>query len=350
MNGLEETVRSTDAETFTSRVRPAFVIMAAASLLAGVITLSGEEGRALAREEAAPPPAPAPATLEPTLDRLGRFYYAGDPVLIRVAVFNTGEAPHQNVQGLDLAHNISVVDNVRGVALKPRQGPPADPNREPRVFPPGAFFGLITDLRDSVEGLDTPGRYSIRLTVEGKTSEPMQIAVIPRFDTETAYRAEMDTDFGQMSFNLLGTEAPRHVQNFYNLANQGYYDGTFIFAVVKGIEFHGGDKTGNGRSSPGYSLAPEVSPDLKHVRGTLSMLRADAMDHGSLFIVSLGDNPRLDGRLSIFGKITAGEETLVAIENLPTSGTRESTSFRPLKPVVIRSIRVEPAPEEAVGS
>lgn len=286
-------------------------------------------------------PAPAPG-LQVTVERLGNFYYAGDPALIRVAVFNTGKTPYDNSNGIDLLGNMIVGDKSGGLKHKP--GGASNGRNQPAVIAPGGFFGFIADLRDIVEGLDKPGNYAARFQSPGLDTDAVSFVVIPRYDAATAYRATIDTDYGALQFDLFGKEAPAHVHNFYDLGNQEYYDGTLFHLVVKGIEIRGGDKTGNGDSGPGYSLQTEIDKSMKHTRGTLSMFRGETGDHGSQFLITLADNPRLDGQVTIFGTLAGGDEALSSIENLPTNGQKGYPYYRPLKDARIRSIRVAPAP------
>jgi len=286
------------------------------------------------------PTAPA---LQVTVERLGNFYYAGDPVLVRVAVFNTSRTPYDNSKGIDLLGDIVVGTQASG-ALKHRTAPVSDPKQQPALIMPGGFFGSITDLRDVVEGLDKPGNYAARFQSPGLDTEAVPLVVIARYDPAIAYRATMETDYGTLQFDLFGKEAPAHVHNLYDLGNQGYYDGTLFHVIVKGIEARGGDKTGSGESNPGYSLKPEIDKSLKHGRGTLSMLGGDASDHGSQFLISLAESPGLDGKMTIFGNLAAGQDSLTAIENLPTSGQKSFPFYHPLKEARIHSIRVAAAP------
>lgn len=339
-------MRSSEAEAGRSgRTIAALILAVAAAAATGSAAAQAPGEGQTSGKKAAPAPG-----LKFTLERLGNFAYAGDPVLVRVAVFNTAKTAYANSGGIDLVGSLSVIDQSKGEALKARQGRSADGRSEPQVLPPGGFFGYIKDLRDVVEGLEVPGHYDVRLAAGETPPELVTVVVIPPYDPATAYRATIDTDYGKLAFDLLGKEAPHHVQNFYNLANQGYYDGTLFHAIVKGIEIHGGDKTGNARSSPGYTLEPEISPDLHHKRGSLSMFRTGSRDHGSLFVISLTDSPNLDGALTMFGSLATGDDTLTALENLPTTGTRESPPYRPLQPARIRSIRVAPAPKGSAAT
>jgi len=244
---------------------------------------------------------------------------------------------------MDLMGNM-VVGTEPGGALKHRTGPAANSKTQPGTIAPGGFFGFIADLRDVVEGLDKPGTYAARFQSPGLETEAISLVVIPKYDPAIAYRATMETDYGTLQFDLLGKQAPAHIHNFYDLGNQGYYDGTLFHVIVKGIEARGGDRTGSGDSNPGYSLKPEIDKSLKHTRGTLSMLGGEASDHGSQFLISLADSPGLDGKMTIFGTLAGGQDALTAIENLPTSGQKSFPFYRPLKEVRIHSIRVTAAP------
>ncbi len=327
-------MRSTDSSQHTRwRFRILGALGVALALLAAEIPNRAEEASG------------GEAGLKFTLERLGQFTYAGDPVMVRVAVFNTGEKAFENASGLDLLGNLGIINLDEGRRLAARQDRAPDRRLEPAVIPPGGFFGRILDLRDAVVGMDAPGRYTARLSLEGSEVQEIPLVVIPRFEPQKPYRAVVETDYGTLVFDLLGKEAPKHVQNFYDLANQGYYDGTLVHAVVKGIEIHAGDRAGDGTSTPGYSLGPEVSSGLKHQRGTLSMLRMGPNDHGSLFVISLGETRERDGVFTIFGALASGEEALAAIENLPTAGTRDAVPYRPLAQVRIQSVRVAPAPD-----
>lgn len=295
-------------------------------------------------------PASGAGRLRTTIERLGRFAYAGDPVMVRIAVFNTGDSAFPNSTGLDLIGSTAVVYLDEGLKLEHRDSAGTGPGGEPQVLQAGGFFGFITDLSQVVKGLDRPGRYKARLELPETDAAEVDLVIIERYDPARAYRAVVETEYGELTFDLLGSAAPKHVQNFYDLANQGYYDGTFFYSIVKGIEIHAGDKIGDGRSSPGYSLPAEIDESLKHGRGTLSMLRAGPVDHGSLFVISLGDNSRLDGVFSIFGKMARGEEALKALENLPTGGTRAAVPYQPLQKTPIQKVRVEPAPPDSAAT
>ena len=331
-------MRSTDLCFLARRLTAALVLLVAASI------------PTVAEIPADAPGSAGSKTLLATVERLGRFSYAGDPVMVRLAVFNTGDTAIDNASGLDLVGHTEIIRLDEGKRLEAAARREADGSIEPRVLHAGGFFGFVTDLGAVVKGLDKPGKYKARLLLPGADPAEVDLVVIERYDPSVAYRAIVETEYGILTFDLLGAAAPRHVNNLFDLANQGWYDGSVIQAIVKGVEIHGGDLLGDGRSNPGYTLDPEISGDLRHERGTLSMLRTGPTDHGSQFIISLGENRRLDGNLTIFGKISKSESVLSGIENLPTTGTREAIPYRPLKQVTVRSIRVTPAPSGSVAT
>ena len=286
--------------------------------------------------------------LEPTLEVLRPFTYEGDPLLVRIAVFNTGDQPWPNPSGIDLLGGLSASSSHKG-RLKVKNKPAFDPKQQPSVIPPGGFFGVIQDIAPLMPDLAHADTYTFSWEAPwGWTAPAVTVKVIPRFDPQSSYVAVLETDFGTMEFDLKTKEAPRHVQNFHDLALQGFYDNTQIHQIIRGVEIRGGDPTGTGNGWPGYLLDPEMSADLKHTRGTLSMIRfGPGQDNGSQFVITLAPMTRYDGQLSVFGQLRSGEETLTAIENIPTSGQIEAPYYKPVKPVTLKSVTVRKAQPHA---
>ncbi|MDO4663316.1 MAG: peptidylprolyl isomerase [Erysipelotrichaceae bacterium] len=142
---------------------------------------------------------------------------------------------------------------------------------------------------------------------------------------------------------LYPEKAPKTVENFEKLANEGFYDGLIFHRVIKGFMIQGGDPKGTGMGGPGYTIHGEFinngfkQNDLKHTRGVLSMARAmNPNSAGSQFFIMHQDSPWLDGDYAAFGKVTSGIEVVDAIANVQTN-----RSDRPLKEQKIKSIRVE---------
>jgi peptidyl-prolyl cis-trans isomerase B (cyclophilin B) len=106
--------------------------------------------------------------------------------------------------------------------------------------------------------------------------------------------------------------------------------------VIRDFMIQGGDPQGTGTGGPGYTFEDEINPH-KVVRGALAMANAGPNTNGSqFFIVTTGAAPWLDGKHTVFGRVTSGMETVDAIEALPTDD-----HDRPLKPPRIESIELE---------
>jgi len=289
--------------------------------------------------------------LQATLELLRPFVYAGDPLLVRVAVFNTSDKPVANEPGMDLLGGLQVAEQKRG-SLTIKKKPELDAKQQPAVIRAGGFFGVIQDIT-SVFPLDEPGSYTISWSGKGVSTTPVTVHVIPRFDPSAHYVAVIETDFGYLEIDLLTDAAPAHVQNFYDLAQQGFYDNTALHQIIKGVELRGGDPAGTGTGWPGYGLDPEIKPDLKHVRGTLTSVPLAGLrqDNGSQFVITLSRLAEYDGERTVFGQARDSEDVLLALENIPTSGGYEAPVYRPLKTVVVRSVKIKTAePETKEGS
>ena len=128
------------------------------------------------------------------------------------------------------------------------------------------------------------------------------------------YTARFKTERGEIVCELHAAQAPLTVENFVNLARAGFYDGTTFHRVIGGFMAQGGDPTGTGRGGPGYSFRDEVSSELGHDgAGVLSMANAGPNTNGSQFFLTLGPTPHLNGRHTVFGRVTDGMEVLGSI-------------------------------------
>lgn len=136
------------------------------------------------------------------------------------------------------------------------------------------------------------------------------------FATQGAYaqdlKASIVTDKGVIEIELNERAAPTSVANFVNLAERGFYDGLTFHRVERNFVIQGGDPRGNGSGGPGYQFTGEML--LKHTRpGTLSMANSGLGTDGSQFFLTLVPTPHLDGKHSVFGRISSGLETVYKI-------------------------------------
>jgi cyclophilin family peptidyl-prolyl cis-trans isomerase len=130
--------------------------------------------------------------------------------------------------------------------------------------------------------------------------------------------ATMTTNHGDIAFELFDEDAPKTVENFRKLARDGFYDGLVFHRVIRDFMVQGGCPLGTGTGGPGYTFEDEINPH-KVVRGALAMANAGPDTNGSqFFIVTTDAAPWLDGKHTVFGKVTSGMEVVDKLESLPT--------------------------------
>ena len=131
-------------------------------------------------------------------------------------------------------------------------------------------------------------------------------------------QATLHTNHGPVVVELFDDDAPKTVENFRKLAGDGFYDGLIFHRVIPDFMIQGGDPEGTGTGGPGYTFEDEIN-DHKVVRGALAMANAGPNTNGSqFFIVTKDEAPWLDGKHTVFGRVTSGMEAVDAIERTPT--------------------------------
>jgi peptidyl-prolyl cis-trans isomerase B (cyclophilin B) len=135
-----------------------------------------------------------------------------------------------------------------------------------------------------------------------------------QIDAAKDYVASIDTNRGTIELTLYPQHAPQTVNNFVFLAGQGFYDGVKFHRVIADFMIQTGDPTGTGRGGPGYKFADETKGNpLKHERGVVSMANAGPNTNGSQFFITHGPQPHLNGKHTVFGKVTKGLDVVDAI-------------------------------------
>jgi cyclophilin family peptidyl-prolyl cis-trans isomerase len=135
-----------------------------------------------------------------------------------------------------------------------------------------------------------------------------------KLDLTKSYVARFKTERGDFTSELFATDAPMTVENFVNLARAGFYNGTTFHRVIPGFMVQGGDPSGTGTGGPGYSFRDELSVKRRHEGpGVLSMANAGPNTNGSQFFITLVATPHLDGRHTVFGRVTSGMDVVTSI-------------------------------------
>ena len=132
-------------------------------------------------------------------------------------------------------------------------------------------------------------------------------------DTSKQYTATIATEKGNLVLELFASDVPVTVNNFVFLAREGFYDGTTFHRVIPGFMAQGGDPTGTGTGTPGYSFADEFT-EHTHVAGALSMANSGPNTNGCQFFITYTPQHRLDGKHSVFGQLIEGMDVLEKIE------------------------------------
>jgi len=147
--------------------------------------------------------------------------------------------------------------------------------------------------------------------------------------------ATLHTNQGAIGVELFDDDAPKTVDNFVSLARKGFYDGVIFHRIIPDFMVQGGDPTGTGSGGPGYTFEDEFN-EHSVARGALAMANAGPNTNGSqFFIVTAEACPWLDGKHTVFGRVTDGMDVVDAISALETDARD-----RPREDVVIERVEL----------
>ena len=146
--------------------------------------------------------------------------------------------------------------------------------------------------------------------------------------------AIFDTDRGTIRVELFADKAPLTVANFVNLVQRRFYDGLNFHRVIADFMIQGGCPEGSGRGGPGYRFEDETRNGVSHERGVLSMANAGPNTNGSQFFITHVATGWLDGKHTVFGKVTEGMDVVDAVRQGDT----------------IKSIRIEGDADAAIAA
>ncbi len=208
-------------------------------------------------------------------------------------------------------------------------------------------------------------------TSTSETKVDLSKIALPQLETaiqENESVVEIETTAGNITVKLFPEIAPKAVENFVTHAKEGYYDGTPFHRVIEGFMIQGGDPDGNGTGGEsiwGKGFKVEISNQLYHIRGALSMARSSALDsQGSQFFIVQNDEdasknlaiqftpekiieayktggvPSLDGSYTVFGQVTEGMDIVDKIAQAEVEASSQGEASKPVDPVTITGTKV----------
>lgn len=271
----------------------------------------------------------------------------GSAVTLSVPGALKGQETYDHGIGLPLEHVFSGI-SFRGLEINAENNPDMG-NRitrkpqypvPPVTLAPYGTVGLRFDVARFYPGLHQAGKYvlSWKPYAGAVESAPLSIEVV------AFKQAVIETNQGSMMMTLLYDKAPKHVQNFIELAQQRFYNGTTFHIVYQNQFIQGGDPKGDstGKRPDGATLSPEFN-DTPFEPGTVAMalIEGNPNSGSCQFFISLARQPSWDGRYTAFGKIQGPEslETLKRLGQIPTD-----EDHRPKEPLKIKSITISDVP------
>ncbi len=148
-------------------------------------------------------------------------------------------------------------------------------------------------------------------------------------------QATLHTSEGPIKIELFPEDAPKTVENFTKLATDGFYDGLIFHRVIPDFMIQGGCPQGIGTGGPGYQFEDEFN-DHKVVKGALAMANSGPNTNGSqFFVVTAEATPWLDGKHTVFGQVTTGQDVVDRIQHVDRDGRD-----RPKTPVTLDRIEL----------
>lgn len=204
----------------------------------------------------------------------------------------------------------------------------------------GAYFGYQAMQEEPAQTTTETLNYDANNTSTENTQVTEQTPTPPASTTETEAPAStviaFETSQGNFKVTLDGKAAPKTVANFVKLANEGFYNGLIFHRVIEDFMIQGGDPAGNGTGGPGYQFEDEFNSN-KAVRGAIAMANSGPNTNGSqFFIITSEATPWLDGKHTVFGRVTAGMDVIDKIEGVETG-----PMDRPVKDVIMTKVSVE---------
>jgi cyclophilin family peptidyl-prolyl cis-trans isomerase len=275
------------------------------------------------------------------------FYYEGDPLEIRISVQNLGDQKVENPIKTPLFDGFRVRRDGQPLERTGRSST-EEPSR-PAELARDSFYGAVVDLVELYPDLARRGTYEIHWAAGSLLSHMLVVTVLPRYDPERSYRAEIETELGSIVIDLFGDASPIAVKAFIDLANSGYYDRMLVSEVRADDYIVAGDPRFGELTRRPIQFPAEPSA-LRLVSGTVVLrpVRASPPTNGPAFMILLRPQPTWQGQVTVLGQVASGLEVVQGLSRLPSTLRGSEPNFKPLKDVPIRDVRIhEGAPRAA---
>lgn len=288
-------------------------------------------------------PAPAQEVSQPVSVRLElnqEFFYAGDPLFVRISVRNEGPRSVPNPVKQELFKKFKI-RRVGGGELAARSDAAVQDPARPGELAPRSFYGAVVDLAEIYPDLQQPGSFTIHWSGHGLLSDQLTVRLIPRYDPSSRYRAVIVTSEGSIEFTFFPEQAPVAVKAFIDMARAGLYDGLLIHEVHGDTLIMGGNPQLVDPPRKPFVYAAEIS-GLPLVAGTVALkpVSAAPLANASEFMILLGPQQRLAGQITVVGQVIRGLDVAQRISRLPNSGQSARPFFKPLRDVEIQNIQI----------
>lgn len=278
---------------------------------------------------AAPPAAP-PGAVTAVMELKQKFFYVGDPMMVRLSITNGSGSEVANPVKSTLFGSFTVMDS-EGKKIASQSKPEAQEPNRPAKLAPSEFYGTAVDLSQMYPALRARGKYRIRWSADGIASDEILVSVIPKFDPAKDYLARVETEQGEFVIELLKKSAPIAVKTFVDLANAGFYDGLLLHETRANQVVAGGDPTGTGEGQAPILYPAELTA-VPIITGSVVLKPAGLAPpaNSSQFVISLRPEPGWIGQFTVVGQVVDG---LDVVRKISTVETSDRPKFRPLKDI-----------------
>ena len=244
-----------------------------------------------------------------TIESMEKILRPGQKMALRFTIENGSEQEAKIDEPESYLEGLEVMD-ADGKVLRP-VGKTKGITKRAVSLEAGGFVGRVVDIGPAFPAIaeDKEGWYRLRWSVGEAVSNEIRVYVM------RDWVAKLETNFGDLEVEFYPNLAPKHVENFLKLARSGFYDGSIFHRIIPGFMMQAGIPK-DAANEIKTTLNAEFS-SAKHVFGTLSMARQDHPNSAtSQFFICFAGASSLDGRYTVFGQLTSGEDAVKAIERV----------------------------------